>query len=126
MILSWHAFYSVLFPIAFAELIFPSEKNTILVGKKWTYFWIFLCFFVLVIAGKEWQGSISSGLYVLFYTISILLIGVSTYFISPSSEKVSIGSPIRSYGIGLAMIVLYLFFFLAAGKIPFLFYIIIG
>ncbi len=124
MILFWHAFHSVVFPITFAWLLFPEKKSEILFGKKATIFWVVLCFVILVILAKEWQWSISSILYFLFYGAAVMLLVLSKKIYDPpevvSQEKK------WSYLIWFLTIFLYLFLFIGASHMPFLLYGVIG
>jgi hypothetical protein len=59
MILTWHAFYSVLFPIVIAHTLFPEGRESSLIGKKWWITFLLLTFVLLPLMATSWQGKIS-------------------------------------------------------------------
>ncbi len=117
MIIPWHAFFSVIFPIVFAEHLFPQHKTISLISKKWALFFLFVIYIGLVILSKNWLGTISPFLLTIFYLVSFLLIYISKQFqqISWNGQLISK----KSYLIGCLTIWIYLFFFLFASTINF-------
>lgn len=77
VILPWHAFFSVMFPIIFAEYKYNSEKETIIFWKKTNIFIFIFCLFILIIMWKDWQWNLSPGQYILFYAWILLTIFIT-------------------------------------------------
>ncbi|MDD2871677.1 MAG: hypothetical protein PHS49_06850 [Candidatus Gracilibacteria bacterium] len=122
LIIPWHAFFSVLFPIIFAEYVFPTEKNTIIGSKKTNIFLFIFCYIILAFVGKDWQGNLNVNHYIFFYSIifSILII-TKKYF--KNTEMISTGK--NSYRLGFLCTFHYISMFALAGKIPIILFFLI-
>ena len=120
MILPWHAFYSVLFPIVFAEIFFEKEQSTILLSRKWTLIFLLICGIVFVILWKDWQGSLSSSMYILFYTGIIILYWLSRMLPQKSlidTPEWPQGGLKLPYFIGVISLFAFVPLFIFAGKV---------
>ncbi len=123
MIIPWHAFFSVLFPITLAHVIFPEMKNTTLYGKKWNITFLLLTFIFLPLLALTWQWNISLPIYIFLYG-SIFSLAILARLSSFQSEV----QPKNSVWLrwGLLLLVFYLFQFIGAGKMPLFLYILIS
>ncbi|MBX9808984.1 hypothetical protein K2X92_01165 [Candidatus Gracilibacteria bacterium] len=124
MIIPWHAFFSVIFPIVFADYLFPGTKTVSLISKKTTTFFLLILYVGLVLLSKNWQGNISSILLSVFYVVSFFLIFLSKQF--REIPRIDISVPRKSYLLGCMSIGIYTFFFSLASVISFWMYVGIG
>lgn len=122
MILSWHAFFSVLFPIVIAHTLFREGRESSLIGKKWHITFLLLTFVLLPLMATSWQGKISPWLYVAFYGLIFTLFSFARW-LKWRNPKWEAGKGIWK-GFGLLMV--YLYFFIAAGRFSLVLYAIFG
>ena len=124
MIIPWHAFFSIIFPMVFAEHIFPEQRTVLFLSKKLFIFFTFLLYGWLVFLAKDWQWSISWILVTALYIVSFILILISFQFQDIVQKDASFKK--RPHLMGLLTIVIFLLFFLWASNINFYIYLILG
>lgn len=123
MILPWHAFFSVSFPIAIAHILFPELCKTSLISRRLTIVSFISTCLLLPILAKGWQWNISIQLYVFLYGFMVIAYYMSIYLKSRISHNLWIKYWLRW---GLSIVLLYLFQFIAAGRISLSLYIILS
>lgn len=120
MIIPWHAFFSVLFPLSLAHALFPELENTSLYGKKMNFTFGLLTFIFLPLMASSWQGKISVGIYLFLYSSIIFLVLLVR---SALCQKKFQSKNLHGLRWGLAILLFYLFQFTSAGKLPLSIYI---
>ncbi len=122
LIIPWHAFFSVLFPIIFAQYVFPTEKNTIIWSKKTNLFLFIFCIFILAFVWKNWQWNLNINQYIFFYTMIFSVIFITKKYFK-NTELLTESK--HSYKLWFLSIFNYIAMFALAWKIPFILYFII-
>ncbi|GAB0174722.1 MAG: hypothetical protein HHAS10_06010 [Candidatus Altimarinota bacterium] len=123
MILPWHAFFSVLFPIILAEYFFAKNGDISLVSRKWFAIGVLNTFVFMPMLALSWQGSISLILYICFFGGIFLLLGFSRFSFLQKKFILSTSTGMKW---GIFLIAIYLFQFIAVGKIHIAFYIFLS
>lgn len=120
MILPWHALYTVLFPMTLAEIIFKEERFTTILSIRWRYVWLFICGVIFVFLWKDWQGSLSISMCILFYTGIIILYWLSRMLPQKSlidTPEWPLGGLKLPYFMGVISLFAFVPLFIFAGKV---------